>query len=164
MRSATCSEPWSSTRATPGPAFTWAWPYTIAGSHRAAVAQLNAAVRLQPDDVAMLWQTAWILATSPDPTVRDGARAVELATSAIQLSKGQEPHAWDTLAAALAETGEFSAAVETAEQASTLALLRNDDALAGAIAQRTRLYRRGLAVSPAGVACPAGHAPPAAAE
>ena len=60
------------------------------GRSQSAVAHLNEAIRLQPDDVSMLWQTAWILATSADPSVRDGARAVELARRAIQLSDGQE--------------------------------------------------------------------------
>ena len=120
------------------------------GQSQSAIAHLNEAIRLQPDNVPMLWQTAWILATSPDPSVRDGARAVELATRAIQLSKGQEVRAFDALAAALAETEEFSAAVDAAEQASTMALA----------ARRRRVGRRhraadaplppGLAVSPAG--------------
>ena len=58
---------------------------------QSAIAHLNMAIQLQPDSVPMLWQTAWILATSPDPSIRDGARAVGLATRAVQLSKGQEP-------------------------------------------------------------------------
>ena len=108
-----------------------------------ALAQLTEAIRLRPDDVPILWQTAWLLATSPDSSVRDGARAVQLATRAVQLSGGREARAFDALAAALAETEEFSAAVEAAEQASAIALIRNDDALASAIQQRTRLYRLG---------------------
>ena len=98
----------------------------------------------------MLWQTAWILATSPDPSVRDGARAVELASRAVQLSGGQEPRAFDALAAALAETEKFSAAVEAAEQASAMALARDDDALADAIDAADSPLPPGLAVSPAG--------------
>ena len=45
-----------------------------------ALTHLDEALRLQPDNVSMLRQTAWILATSPDATVRNGPRAVELAT------------------------------------------------------------------------------------
>ena len=96
------------------------------GRSRNALAHLNQAVRLQPDDVPTLWQTAWILATCPDPSIRDGARAVELATRAIQLSGGQEVRTFDALAAALAETENFSSAVEVAEQASTMALACRD--------------------------------------
>ena len=128
----------------PGPISTWACFSTIAGSLKSALAHLNEAIRLQPDDVPMLWQTAWILATSPDASVRDGARAVELATRAIELSDGQEPRAFDALAAALAETGEFSAAVDAAEQASTIALTRGDDGVGRRHPAAGRLYRQGL--------------------
>ena len=114
------------------------------GQSQSAIAHLNEAIRLQPDSVAMLWQSAWILATSPDASVRDGARAVGLARRAIKRSGAQEVRAFDALAAALAETEKFSAAVDAAEQASTIALTRNDETLADAIDQRTRLYRQGL--------------------
>ena len=147
----------------PGPTSTWAWFCMIAAVSRVPDRHLDEAIRLAPDDVPMLWQTAWILATSPDPSVRDGARAVELATRAIRLSDGQEPRAFDALAAALAETEEFSAAVDAAEQASTIALTRGDAALADAIEQRTRLYRQGLPYrQPAVGVCRLGmFAPPA---
>ncbi|HEY1784062.1 MAG TPA: hypothetical protein VGG30_00890, partial [Pirellulales bacterium] len=73
-----------------------------------------------------------------------GARAVELANRAVKLSGGQQPHPFDALAAALAEAGQFPAAIAAAEQAVTLAEARGDEALAGAIQQRTRLYRQDL--------------------
>ncbi|HEX4143305.1 MAG TPA: tetratricopeptide repeat protein [Pirellulales bacterium] len=116
------------------------------GRWQNAVDQLNAVVRLQPDDVSMLWQTAWILATSPELSIRNGSQAVELATKAVQLSGGRDVHAFDALAAAQAEAGEFTAAIEAADQASVLALaLSGDDAaLVDAIEQRTSLYRQGL--------------------
>ena len=90
----------------------------------------------------MLWQTAWILATTPDSSFRDGARGIELARKASRLAGGRDPRILDALAAALAETGDFPLAVETAEQASTMALVDNDVALADAIARRARLYRQ----------------------
>ncbi|HEX4142422.1 MAG TPA: hypothetical protein VHY91_02640, partial [Pirellulales bacterium] len=108
------------------------------------VDELSEALRLRPDNPAMLWHTAWILATSPNPAVRNGARGVRLANRAIELSGGREVRAYDALAAALAETERFPAAVEAAGQASKLALDRHDDALAGAIDERIRLYRQGL--------------------
>ena len=114
------------------------------GHSNRALVHLNEAVRLQPDNVRTLWQTAWILATDPDSAIRDGARAVEFATQAVQLSGGRDVHAFDALSAALAETKKFSAAVDAAERASALALARGDDALMGAIEQRTRQYREGL--------------------
>ena len=107
---------------------------------------------------------AWILATSPDATVRNGEKAAELARRAIQRSSGQEVRAFDALAAALAEQGQFPAAVDAAEQASTIALTRGDQVLADAIGERTRLYRQGSPYRQPISASPAGDVPPNAAE
>ena len=57
---------------------------------------------------------AWLLATCPDNSVRNGQKAVELAQQAVQLSNGRSPEILDTLAAAYAEAGRFHEAVETA--------------------------------------------------
>ena len=130
------------------------------GQSRSTVAHLNEAIRLWSGSVPMLWQTAWILATSPDPVVRDGARSLELSRRAIQLCGGQEVRTFDALAAALAETEQFSSAVEASDHASTMALARNDTALADAIDQRTRLYRQGLPYRQPTTALPAEHARP----
>ena len=94
------------------------------GQSEEAVAHLNEAIRLQPDNVPMLRHMAWILATDPDPLIRDGARALELAKKAVDLSQGQDLDALDALAAALAETGQFSAAADVAWQASMAASRR----------------------------------------
>ena len=108
------------------------------------MAHLDEAINLQPDNAEILWQTAWILATCPDSAVRDGPRGIELASRAIQCSGEREVRAFDALAAALAETGKFAAAVDVADRASAMALAKNDDALVDAIEQRASLYRRGL--------------------
>jgi len=134
------------------------------GRSPSAVDHLNKAILLRPDHVEMLWHTAWILATCPDSSLRNGARGVALARRAIELSDGKEVRAYDALAAALAEIGKFSAAVEASERASKLARGRHDDALVSAIEQRTRLYRQGLPYREPESPLPAEHAPPAAAE
>ena len=119
---------------------------------------------LQPDDVQMLLQTAWILATSPDPVVRDGARAIELSRRAIQLSGGQEvahpmhsPPPWPKPSSSPLPSRHPT-------MRSTMALARNDTALADAIDQRTRLYRQGLPYRQPAPSLPsaAEQAPPAA--
>ena len=51
-----------------------------------------------------------VLATSPEDKLRDGKRAVELATKAAEVSDFQTPHVLSTLAAAYAETGDFDTA------------------------------------------------------
>jgi tetratricopeptide (TPR) repeat protein len=114
------------------------------GRSEDALVHLNEAIRLQPDSVPMLWHTAWILATDPDPLLREGARAVELAKEAVELSKGQDLQALDALAAALAETGQFSAAADVAWQASMTAMAQSKVDLSAALAGRVRLYRQQL--------------------
>jgi tetratricopeptide (TPR) repeat protein len=114
------------------------------GQTAAAMAQLEEAIRLQDYWVLMLWQTAWILATSPDSSIRDGKRAVDLAKRAIQFSQGAEIRAFDALAAGLAETGDFEGAVKVAQQASLMALARNDLPLLEAIEARKHLYGQKL--------------------
>ncbi len=71
-------------------------------------------LRAQPDDVALLNETAWTLATNPNASIRNGAEAIELAERTARLSDRREPAVLGTLAAAYAEAGRFPEAVETA--------------------------------------------------
>ena len=64
--------------------------------------------------------SAWVLATSPDESVRDGERAVELATKAAELTEFELPHILSTLASGYAEMGDFEKAREWAEKAVNL--------------------------------------------
>jgi tetratricopeptide (TPR) repeat protein len=70
-----------------------------------------------PDSPRMLDQIAWLLATYPDSDSRDAAEAVRLAERACALTDRRVPALLDTLAAAYAETGDFSRAVATGEEA-----------------------------------------------
>ncbi|MFM7137687.1 MAG: tetratricopeptide repeat protein [Planctomycetota bacterium] len=87
------------------------------GDHPAALADLEKALALEPDDSGVLNNLAWLLATSPDDEIRDGKRAIELATEACEGTKWEEAHIISTLAAAYAETGDFEAARNYSKQA-----------------------------------------------
>jgi tetratricopeptide (TPR) repeat protein len=63
-------------------------------------------------DSGLLNNYAWVLATSPDEKLRDGQRAVKLATEACELSAYKKGHILSTLAAAYAETGDYENAVK----------------------------------------------------
>ncbi len=65
----------------------------------------------KPDD-GVLNNLAWVLATSPMDDVRDGKRAVELATLAAEVTEFKEPHILSTLASGYAESGDFENAIK----------------------------------------------------
>jgi len=81
------------------------------------VADLEAAVRIDPRFVAAMADLARLLATCSDDKLRDGKRAVELAAKANDLSGGKDPAVLDALAAAHAESGDFAQAVEYQKKA-----------------------------------------------
>lgn len=81
-----------------------------------AAALLENGLHIHPQDVRLLARLSWILATSRHEALRDGARARELAQRAISGDPGY-PAAREALAAALAETGDFDAAIAALEQA-----------------------------------------------
>ncbi len=106
-----------------------------------AIAQWADLIRLKPDDVPALNQLAWALATSPETSVRDGPKAVELAQRAAKLTDGRDLDVLDTLAAAYAEAGRFTEAVQTAEQALASASSQNSTELADTLRSRIKLYQ-----------------------
>ena len=103
-----------------------------------AVEVITDALVDSPDNALLLNQKAWILATAPDDTVRDGRLAVELATRACELTNFENAAYVDTLAAAYAEAGEFETAVEWQQQAIDVNFDPNNDV---GMAQRLLLYR-----------------------
>ncbi len=64
-----------------------------------------------------LRRLAWILATSRHPEVRDGRKAVAFAQQASKLVGGRNPGILSILAAAWAETGDFTNAISFQRQA-----------------------------------------------
>lgn len=60
---------------------------------------------------------AWVKATCPEASFRDGQNAVRLARLACEVTKWQESYCIDTLAAAYAEVGEFDQAISYEKRA-----------------------------------------------
>jgi len=106
-----------------------------------AVEHWRAALKTEPGLVSAQVNLAWVLATSPQDTLRDGAAAVELAECAERLSGGKNPTVLATLAAACAENGEYSNAVAAATQALQIASLHRNAQLAGSIQQQMKFYQ-----------------------
>ena len=110
--------------------------FYMQGRVREALAQWRAGLRVDPDDLPLLGQTAWVLATNPNASVRNADEAVELAARAVKLSAAKDPAILDTLAAAYAEAGRFPEAVQTARQA----LAHASEPAAGDLKARIALY------------------------
>ena len=83
---------------------------------------------------------AWLLATSEEPA--GWKEAVAWARRALEAAPtGKEASPGDTLAKALARTGNYEGAAAAAERASAAARRAGDTVLAGRIAERARGYR-----------------------
>ena len=111
------------------------------GAVKEAVAHYNEAMSLAPNDPHSRSNTAWVLATSTDTSLRDGAKAVELAQQAISLTGGREPLFFRTLAAAYAETGRFSDAIGVIQQGVAIARMQGKTGLANLLEEDALLYR-----------------------
>jgi tetratricopeptide (TPR) repeat protein len=96
-----------------------------AGRYEQSVADLREALILVPDHLRALNMLAWILATCPRDTVRNGQEAVTKARWANELSEWKNALFLDTLAASYAEVGAFAEAVEWAGKA--VALAKNEE-------------------------------------
>lgn len=100
-------------------------------------------LRLSPGAADVEKRLAWILATDPDPRVRNGTEALRLAELANAAGGGRDAQAMDVLAAAYAESGRFDEAVRAAARALELSgSTVSPEARRGA-EQRLALYRAG---------------------
>lgn len=106
-----------------------------------AIADYEAAIRLMPEHDAPAAGLAWVLAVCPNADLRDGPRAVELATRACEATQEKDRMALETLAAAYAECQDFPAAIQWQERA--LALLHGDPAGIAEGRRRLKLYEDG---------------------
>jgi protein O-mannosyl-transferase len=108
-----------------------------------AIAQYQAALQIAPANPIFQNSLAWLLATSAEASLRNGRKAVELARQANTTTGGENPMFLRTLAAALAESGRFSEAVETAQRALLLAGAQSNTGLAAALQAERELYQTG---------------------
>jgi tetratricopeptide (TPR) repeat protein len=108
----------------------------IDGQKAQALAHWRQALSQAPDNVRLLNDTAWVLATCADAALRNGTEAVTLAGHAVDLTSGREPALLATLAAAYAESGRFDRAVELEQRATDLATRQGNAPLAATLRAR----------------------------
>ena len=114
------------------------------GHDAEAVQNLHAALQIEPDNLQMVIYLARVLAADENAQIRDGNQALTLALRAGRLAGTNQPVVLDTLAMAYAELGRFDQAIQTEQQAATLAEATgpgNDDST---MRQRLERYRNHL--------------------
>jgi tetratricopeptide (TPR) repeat protein len=111
------------------------------GLLKEAIAHYEKALALAPEDPHARNNIAWVLATSSDASIRDRAKAIDLAEVAAALSGGREPRFLRTLAAAYAQSGRFSEALAAAQRAAAIARMQGKTGLADRLNKDLMLYR-----------------------
>ena len=99
---------------------------------REAMVEYRKALALDDQLLLACNNLAWMLASHPDPQIRNGKEAVGLGERACRLTNYEQPFYLGTLAAAYAEAGRFNDAIATAEKARDLARKGRDGKGGGA--------------------------------
>lgn len=107
---------------------------------RHAIAALRSAYQLAPENHQLARDLAWLLATTPGLAQSDRSEAVRLARQAVAMNARKSPALLDTLAAALAASGQFEEAIRTCRRAIELAEHNGDLRAARQYRERLRLY------------------------
>jgi tetratricopeptide (TPR) repeat protein len=113
------------------------------GHVREALDQWQEALALQPENGNATSNLAWVFATCTDDSIRDGAHAVQLGEKALRISGGKIAMIYKVLAAAYAESGRFSDAIETAQYGAELATTQGNSPLAAELESNIALYQSG---------------------
>jgi Tfp pilus assembly protein PilF len=108
-----------------------------------AIAQWREVLAIEPDNGNAASNLAWVFATCPEDSIRNGTRAVELAEKAMRISGGKIAMIYKVLAAAYAENGRFSDAIETARRGGALANRAGHPALVSELESNIALYQSG---------------------
>jgi len=108
---------------------------------RDGIEEWQKVLAIQPDNGNAMSNLAWVFATSPDDSLRDGAKAVQLGQEAVRISARRIPLLFRTLAAAYAETGDFSKAIQTAQEGIELANSQGNQGLATELQGNISLYQ-----------------------
>jgi tetratricopeptide (TPR) repeat protein len=101
-------------------------------------------LRLQPDKVGTQLSLAWVLATAPESTVRDARGALDLARQAFRASADRSLMAFRVLAAAFAESGQFSSAIQVAREGVQRAQTQSDSLMADLLQNDLALYEENI--------------------
>lgn len=112
-------------------------------SPQEAIPHFEKALVLNQRAIQTVYTLAWILATHPDASIRDGARAVQLAQEACERTNYRNPVLLDALAAAYAEASRFQDAIRIEQAAAEIASQQKQEQQLNQILNRLQLYQSG---------------------
>jgi len=108
-----------------------------------AIQHWQKALQIRPQYLPAQNNLAWVLATNPDPSLRNGGKAIQLALQANQFTGGTNLLILRTLAAAYAGAGQFTNALMTAGQALQLAATEQNMTMIKSLQAQMKLYESG---------------------
>ena len=111
------------------------------GDTKRAVAHLEKALEINPGHMNAEVNLAWVLATSSDDSLRNGARAVQLAEDVKNRAGHPNAIVLRTLAAAYAEVGRFAAAISAAQQAIEIAKATGNEGIISDLERSITAYQ-----------------------
>jgi protein O-mannosyl-transferase len=111
------------------------------GDVKRAVTHFEEALQINPRHMNAEVNLAWVLATSPDDSLRNGDRALQLAEDVANRAGHPNAIVLRTLAAAYAETGRFNDAIKIAQQAIEIAKATGNEGLIADLERSIAAYR-----------------------
>jgi tetratricopeptide (TPR) repeat protein len=108
-----------------------------------ALENYRAAIQAAPDRLDLANDLAWLLATSPDASTRNGNEALSIAERCNQATGGKSEVVLDTLGAAYAAVGRYEDAVKSAQQAVDICKSKGALQQAKDLEARLQLYKAG---------------------
>jgi tetratricopeptide (TPR) repeat protein len=124
-------------------ALTVALAHQKMGNDQSALVIYQDLLTAQPGAPDVLNNLARLLATTRDDSLRDGSRALSLATRLNPAEAPPNPVTLETLAAAQATTGDFPGALRTLDRALAIARATGKDALVAKLIARRKLCEAG---------------------
>jgi tetratricopeptide (TPR) repeat protein len=116
-----------------------------------AVEHWKRSLELKPDSLNAQCNFAWVLATCPDPALRDGSRAIQLTENVLVHAGRDNPSVLRAAGAAYAETGQFDKAIAIAQEALEITRAQGNEALTEDLQFNIANYQKRLPLRDPGV-------------
>jgi len=111
------------------------------GRGREAIEVYRRTLQIEPQEWRAALGLAWLLASDPDSALHNPAEAITWATQAVAWTSARNHVALDALAYAHAADGDFSAAIQTAEQAIDIARQAGEEIQVQQLHARLKAFR-----------------------